>query len=241
MPCPFRPRPGKSGRSDSNRQSLFACRASSSGRSLVTLCFVQSEQAAGVPLRGSALPLGYAWRRLDSNQHVLRVGSARVERNGAHARIRTGSHRVRGGCSTIEKHGQERTRFTRAGRTSRERHELQRIHRSSGEAIIDSVARNLVYSQVRVGLVRVSEELQREESNLRVHRLTGGCLTIRLRWKNSARRGARSNVLHDPRSSLRAPGFQRAWGPRTRSCGGLGSGRRIRTCVSGFRDQRPAG
>lgn len=177
---------------------------------------------------------------MDSNQHVLRVGSARDERNGAHARSRTGSHRVRGGCSTIEKHGQERTRVTRAGSPRRERHGLQSIHRSSGEAIVDSVSRNLVYSQVRVGLVRVSEELQREESNLRVHRLTGGCLTIRLRWKKSARRGAQSNVLHDPRSSLCAPSFQRAWGPRTRSCVGLGSGYRSRTCVSGFRDQRPA-
>ena len=38
-------------------------------------------------------------------------------------------------------------------------------------------------------------ELQREESNLRDGRLTGGCLTIRLRWKKSARRGARSKVL----------------------------------------------
>ena len=83
-------------------------------------------------------------------------------------------------------------------------------------------------------------ELQREESNLRVGRLTGGCRTIRLRWKKSARRGAWSNVLRVSRSSLRAPNFQRARGAARRSCDALGSGHRIRTCVSGFRDQRPA-
>ena len=47
-------------------------------------------------------------------------------------------------------------------------------------------------SWMRVGPLPSERELQREESNLRDGRLTGGCLTIRLRWKNrlAAQRGA---------------------------------------------------
>lgn len=49
--------PVESGRSDSNRQSLVACRAYSSGRSLVTWCFVQSEQAAGCSIMRECLTI----------------------------------------------------------------------------------------------------------------------------------------------------------------------------------------
>ncbi|MDB4938732.1 MAG: hypothetical protein JWP87_5704 [Labilithrix sp.] len=49
----------------------------------------------------------------------VRVGSIRVDGTRAHARSRTGSHRVRGGCSTIEKHGHERTRVYACGELER--------------------------------------------------------------------------------------------------------------------------
>ena len=67
--------------------------------------------------------------RLDSNQLLfLRVWSIRMDETRAHARSRTGSHRVRGGCSTIEKHGHERTRVYACGELARrERSVLRRI------------------------------------------------------------------------------------------------------------------
>ena len=92
---------------------------------------------------------------------------------------------------------------------------------------------------VRVGPLPKGRELQRKESNLRDDRLTAGCLTIRLRWKKSARRGCGAKCSANAVEPV-APSFQGAWGRRASDRARLGSGHRIRTCVSGFRDQRPA-
>ena len=118
----------------------------------------------------------------------MRVGSIREDETRAHARSRTGSHRVRGGCSTIEKHGHERTRVSACG-------ELER----GGAA----------EAPEKYSLARCVRELQREESNLREDRLTAGCLTIRLRWNEWPTRNVRVSRV--------APSFQRAW-PRTFPC-----------------------
>ena len=56
-------------------------------------------------------------------------------------------------------------------------------------------------------------ELQRKESNLRDDRLTAGCLTIRLRWKNSARRERGAKCSASAVEPV-APSFQRAWATR---------------------------
>jgi hypothetical protein len=80
--------------------------------------------------------------------------------------------------------------FTRAGSMRRERRRAPKLFRSSGEAVVW----DRTNESRRVGPLPSERELQREESNLRDDRLTAGCLTIRLRWKNSARRVAWSNV-----------------------------------------------
>jgi len=82
-------------------------------------------------------------RRLDSNQHLfLRVLSIREDETRAHARSRTGSHRVRGGCSTIEKHGHERTRVYACG-------ELARRERGVLRKVFARVEKPLVWSFLR--------------------------------------------------------------------------------------------
>ena len=83
---------------------------------------------------------------------------------------------------------------------------------------------------LRVGPLPSGRELQREESNLRDDRLTAGCLTIRLRWNDPPAMCGRVLVRQ----------VFREHGPRMVAHAWLGSGRRSRTCVSGFRDQRPA-
>ena len=135
-----------------------------------------------------------------------------MDETRAHARSRTGSHRVRGGCSTIEKHGHDRTRVTRAGSELRERSRLRRVF-----ARVERPWFWLAVRGMRVGPLPIGRELQREESNLRDDRLTGGCLTIRLRWNAPAPSGAdcwarRAAWSKVPRERGRASGasFQRA-------------------------------
>ena len=111
--------------------------------------------------------------------------------------------------------------------------------RSSGQAILVPLQGTRIISPGACRACPSERGLQREESNLRGDRLTGGCLTIRLRWKRSARRGrgAKCSACAVEPSCAK---FSESEGLRTRSCEALGSGHRIRTCVSGFRDQRPA-
>jgi hypothetical protein len=55
-------------------------------------------------------------------------------------------------------------------------------------------------------------QLQREESNLREDRLTGGCLTIRLRWNETARPRACSTSAPRTRTSLSGARFSESMG-----------------------------
>lgn len=55
-------------------------------------------------------------------------------------------------------------------------------------------------------------QLQREESNLRDGRLTGGCLTIRLRWNETARPRACSTSAPRTRTSLSGARFSESMG-----------------------------
>jgi hypothetical protein len=124
------------------------------------------------------IPLGFAHvsetRRSASVEAVgfeptfVRVGSIRADETRAHARSRTGSHRVRGGCSTIEKHGHERTRVSACGELlAPRRRELQRL---------------LTHERARAPAGGIEPPRDR---------LTAGCLTIRLRWNEWPARNVR--------------------------------------------------
>ena len=192
------------------------------------MSFRPSEQTASLFfLQKSALPLGYAQLsetpkrrsgRPDSNRHVLRVGSIRVDETRAHARSRTG---ITPRTKRVLDH-REAWAGTHAGHACGEDAAPRRLRapksfRSSGEAISWSRTNQ---SWMRVGPLPSERELQREESNLRDGRLTGGCLTIRLRWKKSARRAAWSNVLRVRGRAFVRQVF-RERGRRTRSCDAL--------------------
>ena len=96
---------------------------------------------------------------------------------------------------------------------------------------------NRIFPLTGRALVHTSPEgmprLQRKESNLRVNRLTAGCLTIRLRWNTwTEGHGA------DPWPSVVR---RRVVNERCPPDGGpISFGGRDRTCIAGSRGQRPA-
>ena len=96
---------------------------------------------------------------------------------------------------------------------------------------------NRIFPLTGRALVHTSLEgvprLQRKESNLRVNRLTAGCLTIRLRWKTWT-----EGHGTDPWPSVVR---RRVVNERCPPDGGpISFGGRDRTCIAGSRGQRPA-
>ena len=162
--------------------------------------FRPSEQTASLFfLQKSALPLGYAQvsetprrrsGRPDSNRHVLRVGSIRVDETRAHARSRTG--------------------FTpRTKRVLDHREAWARTHAYSacGERAAQTHQQAPKGSTDEVEAPAEGIEPPRD-------RLTAGCLTIRLRWNETARPRACSTSAPRTRTSLSKRQVFREHGPR---------------------------
>ena len=167
---------------------------------------------------------------------TLRLAHSPIREHCTPDRIRTDVLRLKDGDPDLSMTGASRestlgvepdhTAYEAGARPSRS---MGTIARGSARAGISSVGA----PRSRTVLACVcTRELQWEESNPRDDRLTAGCLTIRLRWNEWLARKERDEPSGAKFSeSMAARGLPHAW---------LGSGRRSRTCVSGFRDQRPA-
>jgi hypothetical protein len=136
---------------------LFGCRTGIAPASA-------DSQSAPVTRRVTTRCITIPAQRTRQSPHVKRRASQespRPESNRNTPRTRR--------CSTIEKHGHDRTLVSACG-------ELVREGASSSGTVLGCVCRR---------------ELQREESNLREDRLTAGCLTSRLRWNERLARKER--------------------------------------------------
>ena len=167
------------------------------------MSFRPSEQTASLFfLQKSALPLGYAQLsetpkrrsgRPDSNRHVLRVGSIRVDETRAHARSRTGI-------------------TPRTKRVLDHREAWARTH--AYQACGERAARTREQAPEFVDRGGQWVEAPAEGIEPPSDRLTAGCLTIRLRWNETARPRARSTSAPRTRTSLSKRQVFREHGPR---------------------------